>query len=124
MYIPFPVPSPLPILYPYPLPCTYSCLILSRAHVPQSLEQVLQQINALNRSLEGIIEIGNEFASVEALWSQFESIMGMPDESAAGNASAGGEDDATVTVVKSSSGTQEGEGEDETETEQDETITR
>ena len=44
--------------------------------IGESLEQVLQQMNALNRSLEGIIEIGNEFASVEALWSQFETVMG------------------------------------------------
>lgn len=52
----------------------------------------MTQINALNRSLEGIIEvrsvirgqnstsntgqIGNEFAQVEALWSQFENVMG------------------------------------------------
>ena len=71
----------------------------------QSLESVLTQLNSLNRSLEGIIEvcysksepsivpdiiqarfadiivpvdqqIGNEFASVEALWSQFEGVMG------------------------------------------------
>ncbi|KAK5091784.1 Dolichyl-diphosphooligosaccharide-protein glycosyltransferase subunit dad1 [Exophiala xenobiotica] len=44
--------------------------------IGDSLEQVLTQINALNRSLEGIIEIGNEFAQVEALWSQFENVMG------------------------------------------------
>ncbi|ETN40711.1 uncharacterized protein HMPREF1541_04990 [Cyphellophora europaea CBS 101466] len=44
--------------------------------IGDSLEQVLTQINALNRGLEGIIEIGNEFASVEALWSQFEGVMG------------------------------------------------
>lgn len=37
---------------------------------------MLAQINALNRSLEGIIEIGNEFAQVEALWSQFENVTG------------------------------------------------
>ena len=75
----------------------------------QSLEQVLTQINTLNRSLEGIIEaclplppraaifptqlrcqrltcgsparqIGNEFSSVEALWSQFENVMSRPEE--------------------------------------------
>ncbi|KAK5041490.1 Dolichyl-diphosphooligosaccharide-protein glycosyltransferase subunit dad1 [Exophiala sideris] len=46
----------------------------------QSLEQVLTHVNALNRSLEGIIEIGNEFASVEALWSQFETVMGRDNE--------------------------------------------
>lgn len=37
---------------------------------------MLTQINGLNRSLEGIIEIGNEFAQVEALWSQFENVVG------------------------------------------------
>ncbi|KIW71286.1 hypothetical protein PV04_03469 [Phialophora macrospora] len=47
--------------------------------IGESLEQVLAQINALNRSLEGIIEIGNEFSSVEALWSQFETVMGRSD---------------------------------------------
>lgn len=61
----------------------------------QSLEHVLQNINKLNRSLEGIIavrqpeaqtigrqpahtpyfQVGNEFSSVEALWSQFENVM-------------------------------------------------
>lgn len=46
------------------------------AQIGDSLEQVLTQINGLNRGLEGIIEIGNEFASVEALWSQFEGVMG------------------------------------------------
>jgi DASH complex subunit DAD1 len=44
--------------------------------IGDALEGVLTQINALNRGLEGIIEIGNEFASVEALWSQFEGVMG------------------------------------------------
>lgn len=33
-------------------------------------------MNALNRSIESIVEIGNEFAQVEALWSQFETITG------------------------------------------------
>jgi DASH complex subunit DAD1 len=42
----------------------------------QSLEQVLANINKLNRSLEGVIAVGNEFGSVEALWSQFENVMG------------------------------------------------
>ncbi|KAK4941817.1 Dolichyl-diphosphooligosaccharide-protein glycosyltransferase subunit dad1 [Elasticomyces elasticus] len=48
--------------------------------IGESLEQVLTHVNALNRSLEGIIEIGNEFASVEALWSQFETVMGRDNE--------------------------------------------
>ncbi|KAK4997514.1 Dolichyl-diphosphooligosaccharide-protein glycosyltransferase subunit dad1 [Cryomyces antarcticus] len=45
------------------------------ADVATSLEHVLQNINKLNRSLEGVIAVGNEFGSVEALWSQFENVM-------------------------------------------------
>jgi DASH complex subunit DAD1 len=41
----------------------------------QSLEHVLQNINKLNRSLEEVIAVGNEFSPVEALWSQFENVM-------------------------------------------------
>ncbi|KAI5310860.1 hypothetical protein KEM55_006510 [Ascosphaera atra] len=41
-----------------------------------SLEQVLQNLNRLNRNLESVITVGNEFSSVEALWSQFENVMG------------------------------------------------
>ena len=36
---------------------------------------MLQAINKLNRSLEGVIAVGNEFGNVEALWSQFEGVM-------------------------------------------------
>ena len=61
------------------------------SQIGDSLETVLQQINSLNRSLEGIIEIGNEFASVEALWSQFESVMGRTAMNGEGEGD-GGED--------------------------------
>ncbi|EPS32689.1 hypothetical protein POX_d05157 [Penicillium oxalicum] len=44
------------------------------------MEQVLQNMNRLNRNLESIITVGNEFSSVEALWSQFENYMGRPQE--------------------------------------------
>ncbi|KAJ0422922.1 DASH complex subunit Dad1-domain-containing protein [Aspergillus carlsbadensis] len=44
------------------------------------MEQVLQNINRLNRNLESVIAVGNEFGSVEALWSQFENFMGRPRE--------------------------------------------
>ncbi|PWY94213.1 hypothetical protein BO94DRAFT_532162 [Aspergillus sclerotioniger CBS 115572] len=44
------------------------------------MEQVLQNINRLNRNLESIISVGNEFGSVEALWSQFENFMGQPGD--------------------------------------------
>ncbi|KAM0715981.1 hypothetical protein Q7P37_008495 [Cladosporium fusiforme] len=43
--------------------------------VAQSLENVLQNMNRLNRSLEGVIAVGNEFSQVESLWSQFEHVM-------------------------------------------------
>ncbi|QIW99334.1 hypothetical protein AMS68_004852 [Peltaster fructicola] len=47
--------------------------------VVASMENVLQNINRLNRNLEGIIAVGNEFGQVESLWSQFESVMGKTD---------------------------------------------
>ena len=34
----------------------------------QSLENVLQSMNKLNRSLEGVIAVGNEFGAVVAVW--------------------------------------------------------
>ncbi|KAF2121399.1 DASH complex subunit Dad1-domain-containing protein [Lophiotrema nucula] len=43
--------------------------------IAQSLEHVLQNINKLNRSIEEVTGVGNEFAPVEALWSQFENVM-------------------------------------------------
>jgi DASH complex subunit DAD1 len=40
------------------------------------MDSVLTNLNRLNRSLEAIIAVGNEFGSVEALWSTFEGVMG------------------------------------------------
>lgn len=40
-----------------------------------SFENVLNHINNLNRSLESVIAVGHEFASIEALWSTFENVM-------------------------------------------------
>jgi len=34
----------------------------------------------LNRRLEETTAVGNEFASIEALWSQFENVMGREKE--------------------------------------------
>ncbi|KAI5362842.1 Putative DASH complex subunit Dad1 protein [Septoria linicola] len=48
--------------------------------VAASMENVLQNINKLNRSLEGVIAVGNEFSQVEGLWSQFENVMAKPAE--------------------------------------------
>ncbi|EXJ80319.1 hypothetical protein A1O1_08462 [Capronia coronata CBS 617.96] len=64
--------------------------------IGESLEQVLVQINALNRSLEGIIEIGNEFSSVEALWSQFETVMGREDDNAQAQPATGQEQESST----------------------------
>ncbi|XP_044724501.1 DASH complex subunit dad1 domain-containing protein [Hirsutella rhossiliensis] len=47
-----------------------------------SFEHVLANINKLNRSLEAVVAVGNEFSSVEALWSQFENVMAKDDEAA------------------------------------------
>ncbi|KAK7715803.1 Dolichyl-diphosphooligosaccharide-protein glycosyltransferase subunit dad1 [Botryosphaeria dothidea] len=67
--------------------------------VAQNLEAVLQNINKLNRSLEGVIAVGNEFGSVEALWSQFENVMARdPNAAPAEGQGEGehGEEDTTV----------------------------
>jgi len=62
-----------------------------------SLEHVLQNINKLNRSLEGVIAVGNEFSSVEALWSQFEGVMGKnPDAEGEEHKEGEEEDDGHV----------------------------
>ncbi|KAI1439060.1 DASH complex subunit Dad1-domain-containing protein [Xylaria sp. CBS 124048] len=58
--------------------------------IAMSFEHVLANINKLNRSLEAVVAVGNEFSSVEALWSQFENVMAKDDESKAG--AAGGEE--------------------------------
>ncbi|KAI5306771.1 hypothetical protein KEM56_007181 [Ascosphaera pollenicola] len=55
-----------------------------------SLEGVLQNLNRLNRNLESVITVGNEFASVEALWSQFENVMGNAENASGENAEEGG----------------------------------
>lgn len=66
----------------------------------QSFEHVLANINKLNRNLEAVITVGNEFSSVEALWSTFENVMGK-DETV--------EDDNTeVNGRKSADGASEG----------------
>lgn len=66
--------------------------------IAQSLHTALHNLNHLNRSLEEVIQVGNEFAPVESLWSHFESVMGDQGEK---------EDGAK--------GKEEGEGEGETE---------
>ncbi|KAI4761688.1 hypothetical protein E4T52_02659 [Aureobasidium sp. EXF-3400] len=48
--------------------------------VATNLEQVLQNMNTLNRSLESVIAVGNEFGQVEGLWSMFENVMAQQQE--------------------------------------------
>ncbi|KAI2632168.1 DASH complex subunit Dad1-domain-containing protein [Hypoxylon sp. NC1633] len=48
--------------------------------IAMSFEHVLANINKLNRSLEAVVAVGNEFSSVEALWSQFEGVMARDPE--------------------------------------------
>lgn len=48
--------------------------------IAASLDTLLTQLNRLNRGLESVIAVGNEFSSVEALWSQFEGVMGIQGE--------------------------------------------
>jgi DASH complex subunit DAD1 len=61
------------------------------------MDSVLTNLNRLNRSLEAIIAVGNEFGSVEALWSTFEGVMAnqaAPDAEAI--AGAEGEQETTA----------------------------
>ncbi|RWA10356.1 hypothetical protein EKO27_g4736 [Xylaria grammica] len=51
--------------------------------IAMSFEHVLANINKLNRSLEAVVAVGNEFSSVEALWSQFENVMAKDEETKA-----------------------------------------
>lgn len=79
---------------------------------PQSFEHVLANINKLNRNLEAVITVGNEFSSVEALWSTFENVMGKPvpttgdNKTAAAAATATAEDDDEQGEVEQQQGQQ------------------
>ncbi|KAI2611519.1 DASH complex subunit Dad1-domain-containing protein [Hypoxylon fragiforme] len=59
--------------------------------IAMSFEHVLANINKLNRSLEAVVAVGNEFSSVEALWSQFEGVMAKDTAEDVKNASSEGE---------------------------------
>ncbi|KAG4444513.1 hypothetical protein IFR05_000104 [Cadophora sp. M221] len=66
-----------------------------------SFEHVLANINKLNRSLEGVIAVGNEFSSVEALWSQFENVMAKdPDTEQEGQGGEEGEDETELSEAQ------------------------
>lgn len=59
------------------------------AELAQSFEQVLANINKLNRNLEAVITVGNEFSSVEALWSTFENVMAKKEGEGEGEGESG-----------------------------------
>ncbi|OAA55832.1 DASH complex, subunit Dad1 [Niveomyces insectorum RCEF 264] len=65
-----------------------SALLPSADTTRQSFEQVLANLNKLNRSLEAVVTVGNEFSSVEALWSQFEGVMAKDEAPAPEQAAA------------------------------------
>ncbi|KAK1962468.1 hypothetical protein LY78DRAFT_539229, partial [Colletotrichum sublineola] len=50
------------------------------AEIAASLNQVNANINALNRSLETVITVGEGFVDVEGLWSNFEDVMAKKPE--------------------------------------------
>lgn len=85
----------------------------------QSFEQVLANINKLNRNLEAVITVGNEFSSVEALWSTFENVMAK-EEGEGDEAAAQGKVGEEAGVGFDDDGQGEIEGGDE---EQDKTLT-
>ncbi|ODQ65020.1 DASH complex subunit DAD1 [Nadsonia fulvescens var. elongata DSM 6958] len=47
------------------------------ADISMSMENVLNNINALNRDLEGAFDVGKEFRNVSVLWSHF--YQGLPN---------------------------------------------
>ncbi|KAJ6259069.1 hypothetical protein Dda_5966 [Drechslerella dactyloides] len=44
----------------------------------KAFDQVLLNLNHLNRSLEGLADVGQEFTDIEALWSKFDTVMSQP----------------------------------------------
>ncbi|KAF1839387.1 hypothetical protein BDW02DRAFT_635680 [Decorospora gaudefroyi] len=69
--------------------------------IAQSLEVVLQNINKLNRSLEEVISVGNEFAPVESLWSHFENVMAKdPNEQTEGTQEGATEHEGETEVAE------------------------
>lgn len=68
-------PNSIPHLPPSLSPSAHPVAAFMLTQPAQSFEQVLANINKLNRNLEAVITVGNEFSSVEALWSTFENVM-------------------------------------------------
>ncbi|KAF3176008.1 hypothetical protein TWF225_009184 [Orbilia oligospora] len=58
----------------------------------KSFDQVLLNLNHLNRSLEGLAGVGQEFTEIEALWSKFDTVMSQPINPNDPASGSGGED--------------------------------
>lgn len=70
--------------------------------IAMSFEHVLANINKLNRNLEAVIAVGNEFSSVEALWSTFENVMGKEEgEGKDGENNGDGNDNDNIIINNS-----------------------
>ncbi|KAF4437974.1 DASH complex subunit DAD1 [Fusarium austroafricanum] len=74
--------------------------LIGEIAMARSFEHVLANINKLNRSLEAVTAVGNEFSSVEALWSQFENVMDKEKTEETEQADQTGHDDEGDTTVK------------------------
>ncbi|KAJ4301540.1 Dolichyl-diphosphooligosaccharide-protein glycosyltransferase subunit dad1 [Kalmusia sp. IMI 367209] len=71
--------------------------------IAQSLNTALHNLNHLNRSLEEVIQVGNEFAPVESLWSHFESVMGDGHQPSSADADKDGKSDGEGEVEEGAS---------------------
>ncbi|KAF3929226.1 hypothetical protein AA313_de0204647 [Arthrobotrys entomopaga] len=60
--------------------------------IAKAFDQVLLNLNHLNRSLEGLADVGQEFTEIEALWSKFDTVMTQPirDNASPGSGGEGG----------------------------------
>lgn len=81
---------------------------------------MLANINKLNRNLEAVITVGNEFSSVEALWSTFENVMAKEEGEGEGDKAAEGKVGEEADDGVNDEGQGEIEGGDE---EQERTVT-
>ncbi|KAF3905424.1 hypothetical protein ABW20_dc0101222 [Dactylellina cionopaga] len=57
----------------------------------KAFDQVLLNLNHLNRSLEGLTDVGQEFTEIEALWSKFDTVMSQPQKDVGPSPGSGGE---------------------------------
>ncbi|EWC48418.1 hypothetical protein DRE_02187 [Drechslerella stenobrocha 248] len=57
----------------------------------KAFDQVLLNLNHLNRSLEGLADVGQEFTEIESLWSKFDTVMSQPVKDAGPSPGSGAE---------------------------------